>query len=76
MWTANDGGAYISSSDGATVKSWSFNTDGKLTLPAGGTVSYTPATPADWNGTAPTTMQAAIDRLAAAFKILNSGTGA
>jgi hypothetical protein len=55
---------------------WQFGTDGNLTLPTGGTVSYTPATPADWNGTAPTTMQAAIDRLAAAFKILNSGTGA
>ena len=38
MWTANDGGAYISSSDGATVKSWSFNTDGKLTLPIGGDI--------------------------------------
>jgi len=56
--------------------SWYFGTDGVLTLPAGGTVSYTPATSTDWSGTAPTTIQEAIDRLAAAFKILNSGTGA
>jgi len=60
----------------ASAKSWSFNTDGKLTLPSGGTVSYTPATSTDWNGTAPTTIQEAIDRLAAAFKILHNGTGA
>jgi len=38
MWTANDGDAYISSSDGNTVKIWSFNTDGKLRLPAGGDI--------------------------------------
>lgn len=43
---------------------------------AGGTISYTPTTATDWNGTAPITIQEAIDRLAAAFKILNSGTGA
>jgi hypothetical protein len=61
----------------AGAKQWLFNgTDGSLTLPTDGTVSYTPTTTTDWNGTAPTTMQAAIDRLAAAFKILNSGTGA
>lgn len=40
-----------------------------------GTVSYTPSTPGDWNGTAPTTIQQAINRLAAAVKALN-GTGA
>ena len=33
MWTANDGGAYISASNGGTVKTWSFNTDGRLALP-------------------------------------------
>ena len=58
----------------------SLDANNKLTvngLPiTGGTVSYTPTTATDWNGTAPTTMQAAIDRLAAAFKILNGGTGA
>jgi hypothetical protein len=43
---------------------------------SGGTVSYTPATSTDWSGTPPATMQAAIDRLAAAFKTLNNGTGA
>lgn len=40
------------------------------------TGEYTPGTPSDWNGTAPTTIAEAIDRLAALVKILNSGTGA
>jgi hypothetical protein len=38
--------------------------------------NYTPATPSDWDGTAPTTIGEAIDRLAALVKSLNSGTGA
>ena len=38
-------------------------------------VSYAPTTPSDWSGTPPTTIQQAIDRLAAAVKSL-SGTGA
>jgi hypothetical protein len=42
----------------------------------GETVLYTPGTPSSWNGTAPTTLQGAIDRLAALVKTLNSGTGA
>jgi len=37
--------------------------------------SYTPATASDWTGTPPTTIQEALDRLAAAFKTAN-GTGA
>ena len=78
---AQKAGANIKLLAGATsaagAKQWLFNgSTGSLTLPTGGTVSYTPTTATDWNGTAPTTMQAAIDRLAAAFKILNSGTGA
>jgi hypothetical protein len=43
---------------------------------ATGPDSYVPSTPADWNGTPPTTMTEAIDRLAALVKTLNSGTGA
>jgi hypothetical protein len=38
--------------------------------------SYTPTTSGDWDGTAPTTLSEAIDRLAALVKLLNSGTGA
>lgn len=38
--------------------------------------SYTPTTSSDWSGTAPTTITAAIDRLAALVKTLNNGTGA
>lgn len=37
---------------------------------------YTATTPSNWNGSAPTTIGAAIDRLAALIKTLNGGTGA
>ena len=40
------------------------------------TGTYTPANAADWANPAPTTLAAAIDRLAAAIKILSGGTGA
>ena len=33
MWTANDGGAYISSGDGYTGGTWSFNTNSNLNIP-------------------------------------------
>jgi len=36
------------------------------------TGNYTPTTPSDWNGTPPTTVQQALDRIAAAIKVLNS----
>ena len=38
--------------------------------------TYTPTTASSWNGTAPTTTDEAIDRLAALVKTLNNGTGA
>lgn len=41
-----------------------------------GNGTYNPTTSTDWAGTAPTTVDAAIDRLAALIKTLNSGTGA
>lgn len=37
--------------------------------------SYTPTTPGDWNGTAPTTITDALDRCATLLKTLNGGTG-
>jgi len=37
---------------------------------------YTPTTPSDWNGTAPTTIEEGVDRLATLLKALNGGTGA
>lgn len=37
---------------------------------------YTPSTPADWDGTSPTTLGEALDRLATVVKNLNGGTGA
>ncbi len=44
---------------------WEFGKDGNLTLPPGGTVSYTPAVASDWSSTLPTTIQEALDRIAA-----------
>jgi hypothetical protein len=38
--------------------------------------TYTAATPSSWAGAAPTTITAALDRLAALVKTLNAGTGA
>lgn len=38
--------------------------------------AFTPGTAGDWNGTAPTTIEEAINRLAALVKTLNGGTGA
>lgn len=53
---------------------WLFDSV-NLTIPDGGTISYTPTTDSDWDGNPPTTIQEALDRLAAAFKAAN-GTGA
>jgi hypothetical protein len=52
--------------DGYGILSWA----GVADLP------YTATTSTDWSGTPPTTIQAAIDRLAAVVKTLNGGTGA
>jgi hypothetical protein len=61
---------------GSYSNKWDFNTNGTLVLPPNGTVSYTPATPSNWNGTAPTTIEEAINRLATLVKTLNGGIGA
>lgn len=55
---------------------WTFDATGNLTLPGNGTVSYTPSNSSDWNTPAPTTIQEALNRLAAVVKTLNGGTGA
>jgi hypothetical protein len=70
------GDVVIESNDGNNLRTWTFDTTGNLTLPTGGNVYYTPTTPGNWAGTAPTTIQQAIDRLAIVVKALNSGTGA
>jgi hypothetical protein len=41
-----------------------------------GSLAYYPTTPSDWNGTPPTTVGEALDRLATLIKTLNAGTGA
>lgn len=65
----------------------SENTDAQTLTLVGDTLSitggnsvdlskYEASTPSNWDGTAPTTIGTAIDRLAALVKVLNSGTGA
>jgi len=51
---------------------WVFNTDGGLEVPTNGTISYTPSTPGSWNSTPPTTVQEALDRIAALLVVLHS----
>jgi hypothetical protein len=52
------------------------NNGGTLELDGTSTTAYSPTTPTDWNGTPPTTISEALDRLAAVVKTLNGGTGA
>lgn len=58
------------------AKSWTFGTNGTLSLPTGGSITYAPSTPSDWSGTPPTSIESAIDRLAAVIKVLNGDVGA
>lgn len=62
------GGTALSIADGTVT------IDGTPVLNSG--ASYTPTTAGDWDGTPPTTIGEAIDRLATLVKSLNSGTGA
>ncbi len=66
----------VGQNGGAGPNLWDFDNTGNLTLPAGGTVSYTPTTASDWSNPPPTTIESALDRLAAVVKVLNGGTGA
>ena len=51
--------------------------DIRLEIPANAAaLTYVPSTSSDWASPAPTTVGAAIDRIAALLKTLNSGTGA
>jgi hypothetical protein len=61
----------------ADIKGSVFADDSTMLVNAiDGAFSYIPASPGDWDGTAPTTVGQAIDRLATLVKTLNSGTGA
>lgn len=67
--------------DGATFDGGSF--DGAEIMPSELTIDggflesyYNPAVATDWNETAPTTVQEALDRLAAVVKALNGSVGA
>jgi hypothetical protein len=72
---ANTGNVVINASDGVQ-RTWTFEGGGNLTLPTSGTISYAPSTPSDWASPAPTSIEAALDRLAAVVKVLNGGIGA
>jgi hypothetical protein len=78
LWTFGDDGTLTLSETGKIVNNsyeWTFGADGLLTLPYDGMINYTPAESTDWSGTAPTTIQEALDRIASAIKAINS-TGA
>lgn len=53
-----------------------FADDSTVILDELGNLRYYPTTPGDWNGTAPSTVGEALDRLATLIKSLNSGVGA
>ena len=57
---------------GSDIKNWRFDSDGALTLPLGGTISYTPDDTDNWNGPAVNTVQAALDELAARVTALQN----
>ena len=71
----NDTGVTIASDITSGVGSvvWEFNKDGTVTFPDASiqttafTGEYTPTTAADWNNDPPATIQAALDRIAAAI---------
>lgn len=67
--------------DGVVFDGGDYNGDpivpGELAVDGGFLESYyNPAVGSDWSGTAPTTVQEALDRLAAVVKALNGGIGA
>ena len=53
-----------------------LKTDGNGQLGFSSSYTYSPAQTSDWNGTAPSTIEEAVDRLATLVKALNGGTGA
>jgi hypothetical protein len=57
---------------GDAIKNWRFDSDGALTLPLGGTISYTPDDSDNWNEPAVNTVQAALDELAARVTALQN----
>jgi len=59
------GGVEISSSEIGAQHYWTFGTDGSLTLPTNGTISYAPDDTDHWNEPTVNTIQAALDELAA-----------
>jgi len=63
MWVKSDSGA---------EKVWRFDHSGDLTLPAGGTISYTPDDTDNWDDPAVNTIQAALDELAAKVTALQN----
>jgi len=70
----------VTKSDGSTVVGLKVGSDLKITADAfvgnGAEItdlSYTPTLSTDWSGTAPSTVQEALDRMSALLKTLNSG---
>ena len=57
---------------GDDIKNWRFDSDGNLTLPTNGTISYTPDDADNWDNPAVNTIQAALDELAAKVAALQN----
>ena len=72
----------IATNNTSSSQSWTLQQDGSIVFPDASiqstawTGSYSPSNATDWAEPAPTTIASAIDRLAAAIKILSGGTGA
>ena len=71
---------FVTKTDGSTVVGLKIGSDLKVTADAfvgnGAEItdlSYTPTLSSDWVGTAPTTVQEALDRMSALLKTLNNG---
>lgn len=62
--------------DGTAGQVLTTDGSGTFSFIDGNDTVYTPTTPADWNGTPPTTVGEALDRLATIVKALNGDTGA
>lgn len=80
---ASDNGiAYIKAGNSSASAEWLFHSNGAIAFPDTTTQNtaytglYTAANSSNWTNPAPTTIAAAIDRLAAVVKTLNGGTGA
>jgi hypothetical protein len=68
----NLGKVLLRTDNGTITKTWEFDVSGNLTLPANGTISYSPSNTDNWNEPGVNTVQAALDELAARVTALQN----